>query len=176
MRNAGRSMIVLSVISLVPLCAARAQFGMFMGGFALTPNVLLPTGDMRDRWKIGFGGGIAGEHEIRGKVGIAGEFGYIRFLGRTRETALGDEVRERDLDTWEFLAGLRYRFAPSNVFAGLDGGYYVFSVNGRSGLDDQFGVLPVLGFRAENFGVTLRYKVNGTATWAEARLSLRGFR
>lgn len=153
---------------------ARAQFiGISFGGIAT--KIAIPTGTLADSWKVGFGGGLGGEHRLRdNNWAIDGDIGYMQFLGKTT-TSGGFEQHVPNVGCWEFSGGARYTLGDRDgpVFVGADAGYFVFSLNGSQGIADQWGVLPTIGFRANAFRIAARYKVLGDAHWVDVRLSLR---
>ena len=158
-------------------CASRAEAqlgGILYAGFGGNLSVIVPTEGLQNRWKIGFGGGVVLEPPEPGRWSATGEFGFTRLLGKTIVDPLGGESRTNDLYYWELSAGVRRKLGEGPWFVGLDGAYYVFSINGSTGLEDEAGLLPAVAFRQRSFGLTLRYKLGGDAHWAQLRFSFRG--
>jgi hypothetical protein len=153
---------------------AHAQFG-GLAYSALGGNVVivLPTGDLQERWKVGFGGGLMVEPRINDHWAVAFEFGATHLIGKT-VTVQGSEQKIGDINFWELSSGPRYAVRGGRFVVGVDAAYILFSVNGSLGVDDQFGLLPSIGFRGSAVGLNARYKLLGDAHWAQLRLTFRG--
>jgi hypothetical protein len=167
----------ISVACALAFCSARtgAQgVGFGFLGFGGNLSVVVPTEGLQDRWKIGLGGGIVLEPLEPGTWSATGEFGVTRLVGATTVDQLGTETRNNDLTYYEFSIGVRRKLGAGPWFAGVDGAYYIFDINGTRGLEDEAGILPAFGFRVQSFGVTARYKIGGDAHWAQLRFSFRG--
>lgn len=164
--------VLAATLSLGLATSARAQvFLPGLAGFGAAGSVFLPTGSIANRWKFGYGGGLHFDHDFNERWGMAFEMNVNQFIGKTTDT-LGVEQRTPDLSFWEISGGARYSPEGGPVFVGLDGAYFVFFQNGRDGLEDQGGLLPAIGFRTHEFGITARYKMLGDAHWVQLRVTL----
>jgi hypothetical protein len=150
---------------------AKAQLGVYFPGLGGNLSVVIPTEGLQSQYKVGFGGGIVLEPAIPGTWSATGEIGFTRLLGQTRIVG-GIEDRTPDESVWEFSGGVRRKLGSSAWFVGVDGAYYVFSLNGSLGLEDEGGLLPAVGFRATGLGLTARYKLLGDVHWVQLRLSI----
>lgn len=177
MVNRTSSARVACVAIALVACASRAEAQ--LGGLGMIPgvggsvNIIFPTEGLQNRYKLGFGGGIVLEPAQPGAWSGTGEIVITRLLGTTRIVG-GLEDRTPDQSVYEFSGGVRHTLGASPWFVGVDGAYYVFSLNGVNGLEDEGGVLPVIGFRAQGIGFAARYKLLGDVHWAQLRLSFGG--
>ncbi|MEJ2482155.1 MAG: hypothetical protein P8049_03305 [Gemmatimonadota bacterium] len=130
---------------------AQVRTGIGVGG-----KLLVPTGDLKDEVKSGWGIAGTGELALLGILSGVTELSYNRFPAE--DGMRGDGSSYDSKDVFGFTAGARIYL--SMLFAGLDVGYF-------TAVDDG-GLLPNIGLRIALFEVMGRYKWTGD-NWFELR-------
>lgn len=130
-------------------------------------SVVVPVGDMSNRWTVGYGGGAAYQHALGAAWSMDVAVNYDRFPERN-DLSQGLFGEANFLTALGFAGGVRRYFVRGRLYAGLNAAYYFIST--RIGDDEPFvkdqpGVLPTLGLRTDYFDLGAEYKLAGTAHW-----------
>jgi len=157
--------ISLLIVAFIGLIVFNTQAQIHLGG---TIGLQIPTGDMADGMKTGFGLDLLGKYYLNDNIAIGLDVGWARF-------GVEDMGFEEDIDASgafvPLTALVEYHFGTGKVkpFIGADLGLYIFKVKASyqgvsaSTSESYFGFAPVGGIEydiKDNLAFTANLKYN----------------
>lgn len=152
--------LILSAVVLVAAIGANAQTNSngtakaaaSKFGFSVGVEAAIPVGTFGDAYSFGIGGSAQGDIWVAPELAITINAGYINYSGKT----IGG-YKVPSVGVIPIMAGIKYKFAGSGVYASGQLGTGIFTGGGSS--TSSFAYAPGIGYNfSKNVDALLKYQ------------------
>lgn len=138
----------------------------------LTPTFLLPSNNMRDVYKNGFGGIVTLNKSVSSRSVIFLESGLVNFKGNPMRITSKISITAPTYTLIPINLGFRYNL--ENIFIGLGAGIALTELkNSNYGTTGKFMINPMIGYELGKFKISANYAIIDTDLNENKFLGLR---